>query len=79
MSNNKYTCWFCGKEVTDCEEGVEFTYEFDSFFCLDCLTEACSQIMPSEKNDYTNAETIMIMKEMNEKGYEFEIAEENED
>lgn len=71
-----YECWFCGKELNDSEEGVEFTWEFDSYLHLDCLTDFCGSIMPSEVDDYANAEAILIMNEMNEKGYDIQIGEE---
>ena len=76
MSKDKLTCWFCGEEVDDYEEGVEFSWVFEYFLHLPCLENACYSIMPSEVNYFSNRETILIMEEMNEKGYEFKIGDE---
>jgi hypothetical protein len=79
MKNKVIYCYFCGNKITDCEEDVEYTFEMKSYFHLSCLEDATKNIMPSTKGEYGNRETILIMNEMNEKGYEIEIGEESEE
>lgn len=80
MKKNKdRDCWFCGKKIGDCEQDVEYTFEFDSYFHLPCLEDMASAIMPSTKREYGNRETMLIVNEMNEKGYDIEIGEESEE
>ena len=80
MKKNKdRNCWFCGKKIGDCEEDAEYTFEYDSYFHLQCLEDAVSAIMPSTKREYGNRETMIIANEMNEKGYDLEIGEEVEE
>ena len=60
-------CWFCGKEIEDKENGIEFSWEFDTFFHIHCLENAC------ENHEEYDEELPLIVEEMNEKGYDFDL------
>ncbi len=68
MRNNSGECYLCGENCHKDDEDVEFSWDQDSYVHLNCVEKFL------QDEDYDNHQgLIVIAKEMNELGYEFDV------